>query len=157
MLIPHMGHVSPRFHVKFDDFFEMVQHKPTDLDAPDPESKYLSSFAVRKGLAKSGVKGVLDSLLAPQRGPTTATTIPLPPNEPVQPADQWQDLQIPAVDDDIESNLLTLPQPAHQTAPSCLSRSWNIHRQWHARHAAAESYATPLAMNKASPNEARDL
>ena len=57
VLNPRTGHVSPHFHVKFDDFFETVQDKSTDLDTPDPEWKYLSSFAVRKGLTKSGAKG----------------------------------------------------------------------------------------------------
>ena len=92
MLNPRMGHASPQFHVKFDDFFKTVQDKPTNLDAPNPEWKYLSGFAVRKGLVKSGIKGVLDGLLAPWQGPTTATTMPLPPYDPVQPADQQQDL-----------------------------------------------------------------
>ena len=65
-LNPCTGHVSPQFHVKFDDFFEMVQNKSTDLDAPDPEWKYLSGFAVRKGPTKGGAKGGLDGLLAPR-------------------------------------------------------------------------------------------
>ena len=37
VLNPRTGHVLPQIHVKFDDFFEMVQMKFTDLDAPDPE------------------------------------------------------------------------------------------------------------------------
>ena len=37
VLNPRTRHVSPQFHVKFDDFFEMVQDKPTDLDTPEPE------------------------------------------------------------------------------------------------------------------------
>ena len=49
VLNPHTGHVSPQFHVKFDEFFETVQQKSTDLDAPDPEWKYLSGFAIHKG------------------------------------------------------------------------------------------------------------
>ena len=65
VLNPRTGHVSPQFHVKFDNFFEMVQNKPTDLDTPEPEWKYLSSFMVRKGLNKTDVKGVMDHLLAP--------------------------------------------------------------------------------------------
>ena len=109
------GHVSPQFHLKFDDFFEMFQDKPTNLDAPKPEWKYLSGFAVRKGPAKSGIKGVMDSLLVPWRGPTMTTTMPSPPNE--QPANQQQGLQIPAVDDDNETNLPMPSLPAHQTVP----------------------------------------
>ena len=63
VLNPYTGHVSPQFHVKFDDFFEMVQQKSTDLDAPEPEWKYLSGFAVQKGQPKSGVKGSLVAFL----------------------------------------------------------------------------------------------
>ena len=48
VLNPRMGHVSPQFHIKFDDFFETVQKKPTDLDTPEPEWKYLSSFHHQK-------------------------------------------------------------------------------------------------------------
>ena len=84
MLNPHTGHVSPQFHVKFDDFFETVQDMTTDLDAPEPVWKYLSSFAVQKGPSKTGVKGVLDGYNMPQ-----------PYNTPVQPAEPQQDLQIP--------------------------------------------------------------
>ena len=45
------------------------------------------------------------------------TTMPSPPNEPVQPANQQQDLQIPVVDDDNETILPTMPLSDHQTAP----------------------------------------
>ena len=65
VLNPRMGHVSLHFQIKFDDFFETVQAKSTDLDAPDPEWKYLSGFATTKGTAKIGTKGGLDGLLAP--------------------------------------------------------------------------------------------
>ena len=37
VLNPRTGHVSPQFHIKIDDFFETVQAKATDLDAPNPE------------------------------------------------------------------------------------------------------------------------
>ena len=37
VLNPRTGHVSPQFHVKFDDFFKTVHAKATDLDAPDSE------------------------------------------------------------------------------------------------------------------------
>ena len=57
------GHVSPQFHVKFDDFVETVQAKSTDLDTPDPEWKYLSGFATKKGTAKTVAKGDFDGLL----------------------------------------------------------------------------------------------
>ena len=72
VLNPRTGHISPQFHVKFDDFFETVQKKSTDLDAPDPEWKYLSGFAIQKGQPKPRSNGPLSDLLAPRRGPTTA-------------------------------------------------------------------------------------
>ena len=75
VLNPRTGHVSPQFHVKFDDFFETVQQKSTDLDAPDPEWKYLSGFAIQKGQIRPTAKGPLGDLIVPRRGPTPA---PLP-------------------------------------------------------------------------------
>ena len=76
VLNPRTGHMSPQFHIKFDDSFETVQAKLTDLDAPDPEWKYLSGFATRKGTAKTVAKGGLDGLLALRRGATAATNPP---------------------------------------------------------------------------------
>ena len=32
VLNPRTGHVSPQFHIKFDNFFETIQAKATDLD-----------------------------------------------------------------------------------------------------------------------------
>ena len=72
VLNPRTGHVLPQFHVKFDDFYETVQKKSTDLDAPEHEWKYLSGFAIQKGQPRSGTKGPSGGLLAPRRGPTTA-------------------------------------------------------------------------------------
>ena len=65
VLNPRTGHVSPQFHVKFDNFFETVQKKPTDLDAPEPEWKYLSSFAIQKGQPRPSTNGPLGDLIAP--------------------------------------------------------------------------------------------
>ena len=72
---PRTGHVLPQYHVTFDDFFETVQQKSTDLDAPDPEWKYLSGFAIHKGQPRPIAKEPLGDLIVPRRGPTTA---PLP-------------------------------------------------------------------------------
>ena len=55
VLNPRTGHVSPQFHIKFNDFFETVQTKATDLDAPEPAWKYLSGFATKKGTPKAVV------------------------------------------------------------------------------------------------------
>ena len=82
VLNPHTGHVSPQFHVQFDDFFETVQKKPTDLDAPEPEWKYLSGFAIQRGQPMSSAKGPLGDLIAPRRVPTMSIPPTLPPAEP---------------------------------------------------------------------------
>ena len=94
------GHVSPQFHVKFDDFFKTVQKKPTDLDAPEPEWKYLSGFAIQKGQSKSSATSPLGDLIAPRRGPTTAIPTAFPPAEPMmqqpQPTIQSDDNEVVA-------------------------------------------------------------
>ena len=120
VLIPRTGHGSPQFHTKFDDFFETVWDKPTDLDAPEPEWKYLSGFAVKKGQTQAEVKGVMDCLLAPQRGQATAITSPSTPRMPTQPAEQFEDQLTPALNDDIRADLPQQPLQDHQpdqTAP----------------------------------------
>ena len=136
MLNQRMGHVSLQFHVKFDDFFEMVQEKPTDLEAPKLEWKFLSSFAVQKGQTKSGVKGALNSLLVPQRGPATANTIQSPPDVPDQPTTQQQDLHIPAIDNDNETNWLLRQCLSCPTTASTTSNNGLPDSQWmgHSQH-----------------------
>ena len=89
VLNPRTGHVPPQFHVKFDDFFETVQDKSTDMDAPEPEWKYLSGFAVKKGHPEPASRGIINDLIAPRRGPSTtsqrsptsATTVQATPTE----------------------------------------------------------------------------
>ena len=73
ILNPRTGHVSPQFHVKFDDFFETVGDSPTDMDIPEPEWKYLSGFAIKKGKTDKDPKGALSTLLAPRRGAIKVT------------------------------------------------------------------------------------
>ena len=82
VLNPHTGHVSPKFHVKFDDFFETVGDSPNDMDTLEPEWKYLSGFVIKKGAVDMGSKGALANLLAPQRGATMVTHVPAPPQIP---------------------------------------------------------------------------
>ena len=88
------GACVAQFHVKFDDFFETVGNSPTGMDSPEPEWKYLSGFAIKKGAADKGAKGTLTNLLTPRRGvndvvrdtapPTVIDDSPLnqPGNEP---------------------------------------------------------------------------
>ena len=78
ILNPQTGHVSPEVHVKFDDFFETVGNSPTDMDMPEPEWKYLSGFAIKKGLTDKDSKGELLNLLAPRQGATRVTNDPAP-------------------------------------------------------------------------------
>ena len=99
VLNPRTGHVSPQFHVKFDDFFETVQAKATDLDAPDPEWKYLSGFATKKGTTKAATKGGLDGLLAPHRGSITTGSPRQGNHEDDQPLDQEQDPPVPSANE----------------------------------------------------------
>ena len=42
------------------------------MDAPEPQWKYLSGFAIQKGQPKTRTTDPLGDLLAPRRGPTTA-------------------------------------------------------------------------------------
>ena len=91
------------------DFFETVQAKSTDLDAPDPEWKYISGFVTKKGPTKEGAKGGLDSVLVPCRGATAAT---IPPQEHTgndRSSDLQQDPPLPSENNDDEPN-----QPASQ-------------------------------------------
>ena len=81
VLNPRTGHLSPQFHIKFDDFFETVQTKATDLDDPEPPWKYLSGFATKKGTPKAVVKGGLDNILVPPRGSIVAASPSMEPSE----------------------------------------------------------------------------
>ena len=115
VLNPCTGHVSPQFHVKFDDFFETVQKKSTDLDAPEPEWKYLSGFAIQKRQPKPSANGLLGDLIAPQRGPTTSIPPALPPTEPTT---QQPQPMIQSDDDDVVANTADPPIPASPPLPT---------------------------------------
>ena len=114
VLNPHTGHVSPQFHVKFDDFFETVQDKSTDLDAPELEWKYLSGFAVKKGCPDPAGRGITNSLIAPRRGPITMINSS-PTQETVDaPADLLEEPMIPDTNettDNQQGDLLLAHQP----------------------------------------------
>ena len=117
VLNPRTGHVSPQFHVKFDDFFETVWDKPNDLDAPEPEWKYISGFAVNKGHSEPAGRGLTNRLLAPRRGPITAVTnSSLPQERMVPPPEPQEEPPIPDSNGaaaDIPEDLL----PEHHPAP----------------------------------------
>ena len=120
VLNPRTGHISPQFHIKFDDFFETVQTKATDLDAPDPQWKYLSGFAIQKGQPKTRTTGPLGDLLAPRCGPTTipplATTtedLMTQQQQPIMNQDMGD-----VEPDDTESPTPVSTQPPTQQAPA---------------------------------------
>ena len=113
VLNPRTDHVSPQFHIKFDDFFETISNKSTDLDAPEPDWKYLSSFAVRKGHNKTEDEGLSDRLLVPRRVPVTAMTNPSPHEAPNQPTEQRQEQLTPVINEDT-IDLPEDPLPADQ-------------------------------------------
>ena len=116
ILNPHTGHVSPQFHVKFDDFFETVGNSPTDMDTPEPEWKYLSGFAIKKGAADKGSKGALTKLLTPWRGATKVTNDPAPPQIPDDsPTNQQRDE--PTVEPFNETNDDAGPLAPAETVP----------------------------------------
>ena len=120
VLNPRTRHVSPQFHINFDDFFEMVQSKDTDLDAPEPQWKYLSGFAIQKGQPKTRTTGPLGDLLAPRCGPTTApplaTTTEDLTTQQQQPI-MHQDTGDVEPDNTVSPTLLS-PQPPTQQAPT---------------------------------------
>ena len=116
VLNPRTGHVSPQFHVKFDDFFETVQAKSTDLDTPGPAWKYLSGFAAKRGTTKTDDKGGLDDLLAPRRGATAAMNQPQAPNQHDQPRGPNQDLPLPLDNIDEDNEHPATSQPAATAA-----------------------------------------
>ena len=110
------GHVSPQFHLKFDDFFETVQDKSTDLDAPEPEWKYLSGFTVKKGRPEPAGRGIPNSLIAPRRGPITVTNSSSTPETMDTPAEPPEEPTIP----DANGTTANQPEalsPVHQPTP----------------------------------------
>ena len=120
VLNPRTGHISPQFHVKFDDFFETVQTKDTNMDAPEPQWKYLSGFAIQKGQPKTRTTGPLGDLLAPRRGPTTAPPLATTTEDPT--TQQQQPIMNQDVGDvapvDTESPTPASAQSPNQQAPA---------------------------------------
>ena len=72
ILNPRMGHVSPQYHAKHDDFFETITDKNSNFDSPEPTWKRLS------GLVKNGHIKSSDSEGATSPSPINNTTGPDP-------------------------------------------------------------------------------
>ena len=51
----------------------MVQDKSTDMDAPEPDWKYLSGFAVKKGRPEPTGRGIANDSIVRRRGPIRMT------------------------------------------------------------------------------------
>ena len=135
VLNPRTGHVSPQFHIKFDDFLETVGNCPTDMDTPEPEWKYLSGFALNKGAADNGFKGALMNLLTLRRGSTKVTHDPAPPQIPdASPTNQQLDEPIMEPFNEGNDNVAAPPPTdtvRHSTASST-TRTTTTHRTVHA-------------------------
>ena len=106
VLNPRTGHVSPQFHIKFGDFFETVQTKATDLDAPKPAWKYLSGFATKKGTPKSVNKEGLDNILVPRQGSIVAARPSREPTENTPTMGHDDDAPSPLATDEEECSLM---------------------------------------------------
>ena len=125
VLNPRTGHVSPQFHVKFDNFFETVQDKSTNMDAPEPEWKYLSGFAVKKGPTEpvGRGRGITDRLIVPRRGPRTRNNSSATQGTVAQSAEPPEESAIPDAheaseeqqEDQLPAQLPTTPLHGPQT------------------------------------------
>ena len=133
ILNPRTGHVSPQFHVKFDDFFETVGNNPTDMDTPEPTWKYLSGFALKKDTTNKNSSGSLTDLLTPRRGATKVARgsdqqqlpVELPPdqpdNEPIMEPPlgaTGEDPATPSTDDGTPPTTQTIQENVGGPAPS---------------------------------------
>ena len=106
------------------------QRKSTDLDAPEPEWKYLSGFAIQKGQPKPRTIGPLSGILAQRHGPTTAR-IPATPTEDLKTQQQQ-----PILNEDIgdilpieaESPAPASPAPPPQHAPTQAPQNSSVHQ-----------------------------
>ena len=116
ILNPRTGHVSPQFHVKFDDFFETVGDNPTDMDSPEPSWKYLSGFAIKKHAAEKRSTQMLTSLLTPRRGATTVANNAAQPSTPDDSPLTQQDDE-PSMEPGNETVDHTAPLPLDEAGP----------------------------------------
>ena len=139
VLNPRTGHVSPQFHVKFDDFVETVQDKSTDMDAPEPDWKYFSGFAVKKGRPEPADRGTTNDLIAPRRGTIATQHAHATPNldmhadlpeEPENPGtiETSDNLQEDPPADNLLAPLMPGLQTAQDVPPARQTRSGRIVR-----------------------------
>ena len=156
ILNPHTGHVSPQFHVKFDDFFETVGNSSTDMDSLEPEWKYLSSFASKKGAADKGDKGMLTNLLTPRRGTTTVTYDADPPPRILDDSPTTQllnELTMETIMIRMNTSLRYRLTKQHHRRRMSNSKTPGHPRQRPDRREAGGRYATLQDTSKASPKE----
>ena len=91
-------------------FFETVQDKSTDMDAPEPEWKCLSGFAVKKGRPEPAGRGITDRLIVPR--PTAMNNSPVTPETGVPPVEMPEDPTIPDANEASEEHQQD-PPPTH--------------------------------------------
>ena len=129
VLNPRTDHVSPQFHVKFDDFFETVHDRSTDMDAPELEWKYLSGFAIKKGRPEPAGRGITDRLIIPRRGPITMNNAPATTETGVPPVELTEAPTIPDVNEASEEQQQD-PLPTHiPTTPRTPQPEQTVPRQ----------------------------
>ena len=148
VLDPRTGHVSPQFHVKFNDFFETVQDKSTNMDAPEPEWKYLSGFAVKKGPPEPTGRGITDRLIVPRRGPMTMNNSSSTQGTVTPPAEPPEESAIPDTHEASEEQQ-KINCPFSYRPHRCMSHKWTRSPQLPARHVVVESSRAPHAMSRA--------
>ena len=155
VLNPRTGHVSPQFHVKFDDFFETVSDKSTDFDAPAPEWKYLSGFAVRKDQARPDNAGLLDRLITPRRGPINPSPN-IPSNGPTAlPMGPHQNQTDPVELEEQDLPSQEVATPVEQPPVTTTQQQIDQARHQRDKPAAGGACATLHAMTKVSTKETK--
>ena len=92
----------------------MTSSRHTDLDAPEPEWKYLSGFAIQRGQLKPRANGPIGDLIVPRRGPTM--THP-PAILTAEPTTQQQQPMFHADNEDIMPSVEDSPMPASPALP----------------------------------------
>ena len=71
VLNPHTGHVSPQFHVKHDEFFETVDRRHHNYDAPAATWKELSRLTATQN--NKAVPSMIKPLRKPVGSPVSST------------------------------------------------------------------------------------
>ena len=82
------------------------------IGTPEPEWKYLSGFAVKKGHPAPEGEGLTSRSLTPRRGPVTTMTNPSSQDTLAPPADAQQEQLLADINEDT-ANITEDPSPVH--------------------------------------------